>query len=103
MFLARPNTLSLFKTPKLRRYTLALYLVMFGQGFVYYGLALNLGNIGGSLMVNIFIFGAVHLPANVLASIMLGTVKRRVRRRGVKFFFLNFEFLFSARPLLWQS
>ncbi len=87
----KPNLLSLFQTSKLRRYTIGLNLVKakcleilklcrlktflfffqiwFTHGFVYYGIGLNIGNIGGDLFINYFIFGLVDVPVSTNSKI----------------------------------
>lgn len=46
------TVLDLFKTPQMRRKTLSLFLIWFSVYLVYYGVVLNLANIGGNLYVN---------------------------------------------------
>lgn len=46
------NVLDLFKTSQMRKRTLCLFLIWFSVYLVYYGLVLNLANIGGNLYVN---------------------------------------------------
>lgn len=46
------TVLDLFKTSQMRRKTLSLFLIWFSVYLVYYGLVLNLANIGGNLYVN---------------------------------------------------
>lgn len=46
------NVLDLFKTRLMRKKTLCLSLIWFGIYLVYYGLVLNLANIGGNLYIN---------------------------------------------------
>lgn len=43
---------NLFKTSSMRKKTLILFLVWFAVYLVYYGLVLNLGNLGGDLYIN---------------------------------------------------
>ena len=50
----------------------------FGHGFVYYGIGLNVGNIGGDLFVNYFIFGLVDIPAFILTVVVLHFFPRKV-------------------------
>jgi OCT family organic cation transporter-like MFS transporter 4/5 len=73
-----PTTISLFKTPYLRMYTLGMYILWFGHGFVYYGIGLNIGNIGGNLFVNFTIFGLVDVPAFILCAIVMAKFNRKV-------------------------
>ncbi|KAF2886556.1 hypothetical protein ILUMI_19617, partial [Ignelater luminosus] len=46
------SVLDLFRTPRLRRNTFFLAIIWFTIYLVYYGLVLNLGNIGGDLYIN---------------------------------------------------
>lgn len=46
------NVLDLFKTQQMRKKTLCLFLIWFTIYLVYYGLVLNLANIGGNLYIN---------------------------------------------------
>jgi MFS transporter, OCT family, solute carrier family 22 (organic cation transporter), member 4/5 len=73
-----PNLLSLFRTRLLLRYTLGMYLLWFGHGFVYYGIALNIGDIGGDLFDTFFLFGLVDVPAFILCSFTLAAFRRKV-------------------------
>ncbi len=72
------NFLVLFKTPRLRLYTLALIIIWFGHGFIYYGIALNIGELGSDLFTNFVIFGAVDVPAFAGAVINLALFRRRL-------------------------
>lgn len=47
----------LFRTPTLRRISLILYVVWFSTYLVYYGLVLNLSNLGGDVYFNSVISG----------------------------------------------
>ncbi|XP_037082089.1 organic cation transporter protein-like [Pollicipes pollicipes] len=67
----RVTILDLFKTPNLCRRTLNFYYNWFVNSFVYYGLSLNSGNLGGDTFINIFIGGAVEIPAYTLSIIVL--------------------------------
>lgn len=46
------SVLDLFKTPQMRKKTLCLFLIWFSVYLGYYGLVLNLANIGGNLYIN---------------------------------------------------
>lgn len=46
------NVLDLFRTSQMRKKTLCLFLIWFGVYLVYYGVVLNLANIGGNLYIN---------------------------------------------------
>ena len=70
--------LDLLRTPNLRYRTLNFYYNWFVNSFVYYGLSLNSGNLGGDLFVNIFIGGAVEIPAYALSTVALLKTGRRL-------------------------
>ncbi|CAG9773021.1 unnamed protein product [Ceutorhynchus assimilis] len=61
----------LFKTAYMRKKTLILFLIWFGVYLVYYGLVLNLGNMGGDLYVNSVLIGLVEVPAVALSILIL--------------------------------
>lgn len=46
------GVLDLFRTPKMRKITLLLSIIWFTVYLIYYGLVLNVGNIGGDLYIN---------------------------------------------------
>jgi hypothetical protein len=51
--------------------TLILYFNWFANSFVYYGLTLNSGNLGGSVMVNFLLNGLTEIPAYSFALFIL--------------------------------
>ena len=59
----KANLLTLFKTPNMAKKTLILYFNWFANSFVYYGLTLNSGNLGGTVMVNFLLNGVTEIPA----------------------------------------
>ncbi|XP_030756002.1 organic cation transporter protein-like [Sitophilus oryzae] len=61
----------LFKTAPMRTKTLILFLIWFGVYLVYYGLVLNIGNIGGNIYVNSVLTGLVEVPAVALSIFIL--------------------------------
>ncbi|KAG5894036.1 hypothetical protein JTB14_037882 [Gonioctena quinquepunctata] len=65
------NVLDLFKTMQMRKRTVCLFLIWFSVYLVYYGLVLNLGNIGGNLYINSVIQGAVEIPAVAISILIL--------------------------------
>ncbi|KAG8223271.1 hypothetical protein J437_LFUL001548 [Ladona fulva] len=69
--------LDLFRTPNIRRNSLLLYILWFVLYFVYYGLVLNLSNIGGNIYVNTVLSGAVELPAIAMCILFLLRSGRR--------------------------
>ncbi|KAL1509462.1 hypothetical protein ABEB36_004191 [Hypothenemus hampei] len=67
----------LFKTANMRKKTLILFLIWFGVYLVYYGLVLNLGNLGGDLYINSVLMGVVEVPAVALSILILVKGGRR--------------------------
>ena len=61
------NLLDLFKSKLLFLRTLVIYVNWFANSFVYYGLTLNSGNIGGSYRLNFLINGCLEIPAYALS------------------------------------
>jgi OCT family organic cation transporter-like MFS transporter 4/5 len=53
----RYSFIDLFRTRNLRNNTLNIYANWFVNSFVYYGLSLNAGDMGGDIFVNTFISG----------------------------------------------
>lgn len=50
----------LFRTKNIRKISLVLYILWFSLYLVYYGLVLNLSNIGGNIYINTIISGNFH-------------------------------------------
>ncbi|KAI1280346.1 Solute carrier family 22 member 3 [Halotydeus destructor] len=71
------NLKDLFLWPALRKNTLILMFTWFTTGFVYYGLSLNIGDLGGSLLVNFAIAGILEFPAFGLSVYALEHYGRR--------------------------
>ncbi|KAL1139156.1 hypothetical protein AAG570_009216 [Ranatra chinensis] len=69
--------MDLFKTPKIRKISLTLYVVWFMVYIVYYGLVLNLSNLGGDVYLNSIISGAVEFPAIAVSILFLLKLGRR--------------------------
>ena len=59
--------LNLFTSRHLVVKTLVLYFNWFANSFVYYGLTLNSGNLGGSYRLNFLINGLLEIPSYSLA------------------------------------
>ncbi|CAG0878580.1 unnamed protein product [Darwinula stevensoni] len=64
--------LHLFKGPRLRYRTINLFWNWFVNSFVYYGLALNSGNLGGDIFINVFIGGVYTNEWPVVTLAMIG-------------------------------
>ena len=75
----RTNLLDLFRYPNMRTKTLILYYNWFVNSFAYYGLAMNMGELGGSdVYLNFTISGLLEIPAYTAAILLLLHFGRRV-------------------------
>uniref|UniRef100_A0A665TS20 Solute carrier family 22 member 6 n=1 Tax=Echeneis naucrates TaxID=173247 RepID=A0A665TS20_ECHNA len=68
----------LLKSRGMRRISICLIAVWFSTSFAYYGLAMDLQRFGVSIYLIQIIFGAVDLPAKLLALGMLSYLGRRI-------------------------
>ncbi|XP_078100661.1 solute carrier family 22 member 6 [Sander vitreus] len=68
----------LLRTRGMRRISICLVVVWFSTSFAYYGLAMDLQKFGVSIYLMQIIFGAVDIPAKLLALAMLSYLGRRV-------------------------
>uniref|UniRef100_A0A3Q3WYI3 Solute carrier family 22 member 3 n=1 Tax=Mola mola TaxID=94237 RepID=A0A3Q3WYI3_MOLML len=71
------SLLDLFRTPKMRKYTLILMFNWFTSAVVYQGLIMRVGITGGNVYVDFLISGLVEFPA---AFLILFTIERIGRR-----------------------
>lgn len=67
----------LFRTAHMRKNTLCLFVIWFSVYLVYYGLVLNVGNLGGDLYVNSALSGLVEIPALAASVLFLVRMGRR--------------------------
>ncbi|XP_070532067.1 organic cation transporter protein-like [Ptychodera flava] len=74
----------LFRLPNMRKKTLILFYNWLVNTLVYYGLAFNTSNLGGSDYFNCFLAGAVEIPAYALGLFIMGT--KRMGRRWSMFY-----------------
>lgn len=72
-----PGIMDLFKTSHMRKNTLCLFVIWFSVYLVYYGLVLNIGNLGGDLYVNSALSGLVEIPALAASILFLVRMGRR--------------------------
>jgi len=79
------GALDLFRTPNLRKKSLNVCLNWFANSIVYYGLALNMGNLVGNPFLMLFLSGLVEFPAYVF---MVFTMDRLGRRCLVSTFMM---------------
>ncbi len=68
---ARANCCDLFKTRNMAIKTLIIYFNWFANSFVYYGLTLNTGNLGGSVMTTFLLNGLTEIPAYTFSLFIL--------------------------------
>jgi len=73
----KAGIMDLFRTPNMRKNSLVLYVIWFSVYLVYYGLVLNLGNIGGDIYVNTVLSGVVEIPAIAISILFLLKMGRR--------------------------
>ena len=74
-----PNLKTAWKTsPKFRQYLLLLTILWFAHGFTFYGLGLNVANLGGNVFVSSFIFGCVGIPAYMTGIVGLVYFRRKL-------------------------
>lgn len=71
------SVFDLFRTPLMRKKTFCQFIIWFSVYLVYYGLVLNLGNIGGNLYVNSALQGVVEIPAIAISIYFLLKKGRR--------------------------
>ncbi|EDV53886.1 organic cation transporter-like protein [Drosophila erecta] len=72
-----PSVWDLFCYPNLRRKTLLIFLDWLVTSGVYYGLSWNTNNLGGNVLLNFVISGAVEIPAYVFLLLTLNRWGRR--------------------------
>ncbi|XP_048362937.1 solute carrier family 22 member 6-B-like [Sphaerodactylus townsendi] len=75
---SRFTATDLVRTPVLRRLTCCLCFVWFSTSFAYYGLAMDLQNFGVSIYLIQVIFGAVDIPAKLIAFFVICYFGRRI-------------------------
>ncbi|XP_006861150.1 PREDICTED: solute carrier family 22 member 11 [Chrysochloris asiatica] len=74
----RQSMLDLFRLPLLRWRTLALFMVIFSITLSYYGLVLDLQNLGSDIFLLQVLFGAVDLVGRATTPLLLKFFGRRV-------------------------
>ncbi|CAH2325226.1 solute carrier family 22 member 20-like [Pelobates cultripes] len=72
------SLLDLIRTPGMRRITGCLMMVWFSTSFAYYGLAMDLQKFGISIYLVQFCFGAIDIPAKLVAALTMTFVGRRM-------------------------
>eukprot|EP00736_Rhodelphis_marinus_P006384 Rmarinus@m.19676 len=72
-----PGIRDLLSRPAWRRHTLGMFYIWFASSFVYYGLSLSAGNLGGSIYVNSFLSGLVEMPSYGVILLVIDKYGRR--------------------------
>ncbi|XP_050437931.1 organic cation transporter protein-like isoform X2 [Adelges cooleyi] len=67
----------LFRTKNIRKISLVLYILWFSLYLVYYGLVLNLSNIGGNIYINTILSGLVEIPSILISVVILLKMGRK--------------------------
>lgn len=75
----RLSLIDLFKMKNLRKYSIILYISWMSNSFIYYGLALGVGEFGGgkNLFVDFTIAGLIEIPSCVFTIFFMKTMPRR--------------------------
>ncbi|CAO2607498.1 Solute carrier family 22 member 7 [Lemmus lemmus] len=81
--LKRPAYLDLFRTPQLLRISLCCMMVWFGVNFAYYGLILDVSELGLNVYQTQLLLGAVELPSKVMVYFLVRHVGRRLTEAGM--------------------
>lgn len=71
------NVFDLFRTPNLRKKTLAVFFNWMVCGLCFYGLAQYMGEIGGNIFVNVASSGLIELPGAFLCIYLMEKFGRR--------------------------
>ncbi|KAK7885881.1 hypothetical protein WMY93_025502 [Mugilogobius chulae] len=79
------TAVDLVRTSGMRRISVCLIVVWFATSFAYYGIAMDLQKFGVSIYLIQVIFGAVDVPAKLLALGMLSVLGRRVTQASCLF------------------
>lgn len=73
----KPTILDLFKTPNIRKTTLAMWLSWFSATIGYYGLTFASENLSGNIFINHALTGLVEFPAYILTYFLVQRVSRK--------------------------
>ncbi|XP_057607809.1 solute carrier family 22 member 7 isoform X1 [Chionomys nivalis] len=80
--LRRPSYLDLFRTPQLLRISLCCMMVWFGVNFAYYGLILDVSELGLNVYQTQLLLGAMELPSKTMVYFLVRHVGRRLTEAG---------------------
>ena len=67
----------LFRHPRLRTVTFLLMFIWFTCSLVYYGISLNLKNLGGDIYTNFAVSATVELPSYLVTTFLISWIGRR--------------------------
>ncbi|XP_023323116.1 organic cation transporter protein isoform X2 [Eurytemora carolleeae] len=73
----KTNIFDIFRTPNMRSKTFIIWYNFFVNAFVYFGLTLNSGDLGGDVFINFSLSGLLEIPAYILAIFVLLRYGRR--------------------------
>jgi OCT family organic cation transporter-like MFS transporter 3 len=68
---------SMWRRPWALRRLAAIMTVSFGVGTVYYGMPLNVGNLGSNLYLSVTYNALAELPSSILSWLLMGRINRR--------------------------
>jgi OCT family organic cation transporter-like MFS transporter 3 len=68
---------SMWRRPWVLRRLAAIMTVSFGVGTVYYGMPLNVGNLGSNLYLSVTYNALAELPSSILSWLLMGRINRR--------------------------
>ncbi|XP_047065772.1 organic cation/carnitine transporter 2-like [Lolium rigidum] len=68
---------SMWQRPWALRRLAAIMTVSFGVGTVYYGMPLNVGNLGSNLYLSVMYNALAELPSSILCWLLMGRINRR--------------------------
>ncbi|KAK1680063.1 hypothetical protein QYE76_040911 [Lolium multiflorum] len=74
---------SMWQRPWVLRRLAAIMTVSFGVGTVYYGMPLNLGNLGSNLYLSVTYNALGELPSSILLWLLMGRINRRSSVMGL--------------------
>ncbi|CAL1612077.1 unnamed protein product [Knipowitschia caucasica] len=103
---ARKSTytaVDLVRTRVVRRISMCLVVVWFATSFAYYGIAMNLQKFGVSIYLIQVIFGAVDIPAKLLALASLSVLGRRITQASCLFLSATVIFINILVPTEMQT
>ena len=98
-----PTVIDVWKIPQLRRVSLILYFSWFSLAFEGYAAFLNVGNLGGSVHLNVFFLAIAELIAMITLYFLISRIERKVMLISIvviKTLFILCVFAFSFHDSL---